>query len=132
MALFQLAEVESTDCYYLLLDKVFKVYGTIDMRDSREESLVHALANAKGTMARVIETMRYGIVPNFSIGSVSKYLRDNEEMARGEKERILKFLLTFYNFEKRRHVMTVYELGKQGAGLKQLNKFMFVRLLTYL
>ncbi len=68
------------------------------MRDSREETLIHALANSVGSVGRVVEVMRYGINTNFSLQSVAHYLKENEEMKEEEKHRILKFLFCFYNF----------------------------------
>lgn len=79
------------------------------MRDKNGECLLHALANSRGSLSRVVETMRYGINPNFSLQSITKYLRENEEIEEEEKKKILKFLFAFYNFEKRRFVITAYE-----------------------
>ena len=113
MALLQLANLENSDFYYILLERVFQVHGTVDFRDSKGEGLIHALADGRGTLARVVETMRYGINTDFSLQSVSKYLRDNDEIQFEEKRKILKFLFAFYNFEKRRMVITAYEKSRE-------------------
>ena len=89
------------------------MHGTVDFRDSKGEGLIHALADGRGTLLRVVETMRYGINPNFSLQSITKYLRENEEITEEDKRKILKFLFAFYNFEKRRFVITAYEKARE-------------------